>query len=111
MRAGTRGQVSIPSLLQPLAPPPSVLNSSGKYWPLCVVYASELGSAVRTHEGGSSGVQALSRDEEHRMNVWPLWLAGLVILPPTHLHNLLCELGDVISPISVSSFLVKDKEL
>lgn len=45
------------------------------------------------------------------MNVWPLWLAGLVILPPTHLHNLLCELGVVISPISVSSFLVKDKEL
>lgn len=45
------------------------------------------------------------------MQVWPLWLAGLVALAPMHLLNLLCELRDVISPISASSFLVKDKEL
>lgn len=42
------------------------------------------------------------------MQIWPIWLAGLVSLVPAYLQNLLCELREISLPISVS-FPSKEK--
>lgn len=45
------------------------------------------------------------------MRIQSVWLARFVILVPTFLHNSLYELREIVSPISVSIFLLKKKKI
>ena len=48
-------------------------------------------------------------NKEGCTRIQSVWLARFVILVPTHLHNSLYELRKIVSPISVSIFLLKKK--